>query len=258
MEDLSEKEQLDAMRTWWSENGSFVIGGIVVGVMIIYGVSEWRTTKANAEIAASSLYEQVMLAADDGDLDEAEAAAAELFNDFEASPYAAQAGLAMARIYMDNARDQDAAEVLKAIIDANPDKELALVGRYRLAKILLYQGNAEEVVGLLRNQPDSAFSARMSEILGDAYFELEQYAEAEAAYVSALNDNPQVPTIDTSLVQLKINDLPEVIDTDAQTDADEPSEAEAQPVESGDPIAEQPPADEATAETPAEGDSGIE
>lgn len=258
MEDQSEKEQLDAMRAWWSENGSFVIGGIVLGVIIIFGVTQWRNTIADAEIAASSLYEDLMLAADGGDLDEAEVVAAELFNEFEASPYAAQAGLAMARLYMDSARDQDAADALKRLIDANPDKELALVGRYRLAKILLYQGNAEEVVGLLRNQPDSAFSARMSEILGDAFFELEQYSEAEAAYLLALNDDPQVPTVDTSLLQLKINDLPGAIDADSQTDVDEPSTAEAQPVATGDTTADEPPADEATAETAAEGDSGNE
>jgi len=63
VEDLSEKEQLDAMRAWWSENGNYVIGGIVVGIIIIFGLNQYRSTVAEAEIAASTLYEEVMFAA---------------------------------------------------------------------------------------------------------------------------------------------------------------------------------------------------
>ncbi len=34
MDDLSEKEQLDLMRAGWSENGRYVIGGVVLVVVI--------------------------------------------------------------------------------------------------------------------------------------------------------------------------------------------------------------------------------
>lgn len=267
MEDLSEKEQLDAMRAWWSENGSYVIGGIAVGIIIIFGLNQYRSSIATAEVAASSLYEDVMFGAGTGNLDAASEAAAELFSDYNDSPYAAQARLAMARLYMDNARDQDAADQLTALIESNPDTELAMVGRLRLAKILLYQGKAEEVVGLVRDQLDNAFSARLNEVLGDAYVALEQYTEAEAAYIAALSDNPQVPTVDVSLIQLKINDLP-VIASDSETDMPEPAEADAtadqiDTTPEEEPSAEEPPTDESSedeppAEAPAEGESGNE
>lgn len=210
MEDLSEKEQLDAMRTWWSENGKYVIGGILVGVITIFGINQWRTTTAEAEIAASALYEDVMFGAGSGDLDLAIDAATKLFAEYNDTPYAAQSRLALARIYMDNARDQDAADVLAALIENNAGKEIALVARLRLGKILLYQGKAEEVIGLLGNQPAGAFSARFSELLGDAYVGLENFAQAEVAYRAALADTSQAATLDTALIQLKINDLPEV------------------------------------------------
>jgi predicted negative regulator of RcsB-dependent stress response len=35
VEDLSEKEQLEIMRTWWQENGRYVIGGIVLGTALL-------------------------------------------------------------------------------------------------------------------------------------------------------------------------------------------------------------------------------
>jgi len=244
VEDLSEKEQLDAMRAWWSENGKFVIGGILVGIVTIFGINQWRTTTADAEIAASTLYEDVMFGAGSGDLDVAVEAATKLFAEYDGTPYAAQSRLALARLYMDNARDQDAADVLSTLIDNNPGKEITLVARLRLGKILLYQGKAEEVVGLLSGQPDGAFSARYSELLGDAYVELEQYAEAEVAYMAALADPAQSQTLDTALIQLKINDLPEAAGGAA---AEELIEASAEAGTAGE-VPEEVPA----AELPAE------
>ena len=247
MEDLSEKEQLDAMRAWWSENGKFVIGGILVGIVTIFGINQWRTTTADAEIAASTLYEDVMFGAGSGDLDVAVEAATKLFAEYDGTPYAAQSRLALARLYMDNARDQDAADVLSTLIDNNPGKEIALVARLRLGKILLYQGKAEEVVGLLSGQPDGAFSARYSELLGDAYVELEQYAEAEVAYMAALADPAQSQTLDTALIQLKINDLPEAAGGAA---AEELIEGTAEDATAGE-VPEEVPAAELPAEDAA-------
>ena len=56
MEDLTEKEQLDAFRAWWAENGSYVIGGVVVGMLIIFGWNRWQTSIENREVAASALF----------------------------------------------------------------------------------------------------------------------------------------------------------------------------------------------------------
>lgn len=241
MEDLTEKEQLEALRTWWAENGNYVVGGIIVGVIIIFGWNRWQTGVAETEIAASSLYEDVMEAAGRGNLDNAATAAASLFRDYAKTPYAAQARLAMARMYMDSGRDQDAVDVLQPLVDADAKNELAQVARLRLAKILLYQDRAQEVVDLLKGMPESAFSSRFNEVLGDAYVALGSFTEAEAAYVAALNDNPLARTVDGSLIQLKINDLPIV---------DELAAAEPEVSDVEDAGDETPPAEGSDTETP--------
>jgi len=133
-----------------------------------------------------------------------------------------------------------------------------MVGRLRLAKILLYQGKAEEVVGLVGDQVDNAFSARLNEVLGDAYVSLAQYAEAEAAYIAALTDNPQAPTVDASLIQLKINDLPVIADVGSESDTAEPAEEDAAVDENDTVSTEEMPAEEPPAEAPAEDESGNE
>ena len=234
MEELSEKEQLDAMRSWWQENGRYVIGGVMLGVAMLVGWNQWRGGIAETETAASALYEDVMSATAVGNLDAASAAATELFADYAATIYAAQARLAMARLYMDKGRDQDAADVLRVLVESGGDNEIQLIGRLRLAKVLLYQDKAEEVVDLLQGQGEHAFAARYSEVLGDAFTALGSYAEAEAAYTAALIDDPAVRTVDSALIQLKINDLP------APTEVAVGIETEAEVIDATESVEETP------------------
>ncbi len=226
MEDQTEQEQLDAIRDWWKENGNYVIGGVLAGVIILFGWNRWQTSIADAETAASTLYEDILYAADLRLIDNAIGPAEELIANHSDSPYAAQARLAMARLYMDNSRDQDAADMLQGLVDSEPEKEITLLGRLRLAKIFLYQGKAEEALELVSDRSDSAFAARFSEVMGDAYHSLGEFEKAEAAYIVALNDDPTAPTVDTNFIQLKINDLPMPGEVAAAVEGESDSEAE--------------------------------
>ena len=255
MNDLSEKEQLEAMRAWWADNGNYVIAGVIVGIVTIFGWNRWQSTVANAEIEASTLYEEVLTATGRSNLDSALIAANRLYDDYGDTEYAAQARLAMARLYMDTGRDQDAADTLSELIDSNPGQEIALVARLRLAKIYLYQDRAQEVVDLVAGHTDSAFASRFNEVLGDAYVALGNYAEALAAYMAALNDNPAAPTVDPNLVQLKINDLPLLDDVSEQEAPGAGSAPDAEPAPGTEPEESPAPPDSAaeTDDAAAEG-----
>lgn len=215
MEDLSEKEQIEQMRAWWSEYGNYVIGGIVIGIGLMVGIGQFRSQNVSTQTEASALYETLFEAVADGKTNEAESVAADLYSNYESTIYPSQARLVMARHYMDKGRDQDAANALRAIVDADPDSELGLIARLRLAKVLLYQDKAQAVVDLLSNVTESAFAARYSEALGDAYVALGRFADARDAYFLAMADSATMPTVDRVLVQMKVDDLPDssVMDT---------------------------------------------
>lgn len=207
---LSEKEQLEQFRSWWSEYGAYVIGGIVIGAGMLFGMNYYQSTKLQAQLDASTAYEALIVMVVDGDLDEAEATANEIATLYGETSYVGQAGLAMARLYMDKNRDQDAADALKAVIDGNSSDELKHVARLRMARIYLYQDKAQEVVDLLATEDVAAFAAAYGEILGDAYTALGRIAEAQDAYQKVLMDSSSQSTIDQQLVQWKALDLPEV------------------------------------------------
>ena len=106
--------------------------------------------------------------------------------DYAATSYAPQAQLAMARLYMDKNRDQDAADALSGIIASDADEEIKHVARARLARGLLYQNKAQEVVDLLEGQESDAFAPTYKELLGDAYHALGRIEDAQAAYQAVM------------------------------------------------------------------------
>ena len=229
MDDLqSEKEQLEEMRAWWTEYGRYVIAGVVIAVGLLFGFNQYESSKLAAQVEASVLYESLTEHVADGDLDDAESVAEDLATNYANTAYAAQSNLAMAKLYMDKNRDQDAADVLNELLVMRGNKALKQVGRLRLARIFLYQDKAQEVVDLLADQDDEAFAALFAEVRGDAFAALGQVAAAGDEYRVALADTSQ--TINRGIVQMKLVDLPDAPDESVApepvvTEPEEPAEA---------------------------------
>ncbi len=212
MDDLqSEKEQLEEMRAWWSEYGRVVIAGIVIAVGGLIGYDQYTDNKLASQVEASELFETLVDHVVDGDLDDAEAVADELANNYADTSYAAQSRLTMARLYMDQNHDQDAVDVLNELLVMDGDEGLKNIGRLRLARVLLYQDKPQDVADLLAGADDAAFAGLTDELLGDAYTALGRYDDAGDAYRRALADPSPNPTIDRALVQMKLVDLPATV-----------------------------------------------
>ena len=206
MSDLDEKEQIEELRAWWKEYGNYVLLGAAVVVVGYFGINAWQNSVRDNEVAASMLYDSLAEAADADRLEDAESDAAQLRDGYAGSPYAAQAQLVLARLYMDRNRDEDAATALRELVAGSGNDELRHVGRTRLGRILLYQEKPQEVLDLLDGIDESGFAARYAELRGDAHAALGDVEAARAAYLDALAGNAE--TINTGFVQLKLLDLP--------------------------------------------------
>jgi predicted negative regulator of RcsB-dependent stress response len=235
----SEKEQLEEIRAWWAEYGRYIIAGVVLAVGLLFGYNQFQNSRLEAQVAASELYESLTVAVSDGSLEDAETIADELVTDYANTAYAHQSRLAMARLYMDKNRDEDAAEALRELVAMRGNRELRHIGRLRLARVLLYQDKAGEVVDLLAEQDEPAFNGLYAETLGDAYAALGRVEEATEAYQRALADTTQ--TVNRGLVQMKLVDLPEASAEAAPAGNSEPVvdlDAEPVPAPDAEPVAE--------------------
>jgi predicted negative regulator of RcsB-dependent stress response len=238
----SEKEQLDEMRAWWSEYGKVIILGIVIAVGGLIGWNSHKDSKLEAQVEASELFETLALHVTGGKLDDAESVADDLVTNYANTTYAAQSRLAMARLYMDQNRDQDAADTLNELLAMDANDELKNIARVRLAHVLLYQDKAQEVVDLLDGVSVGAFNSLYDEQRGDAFTALGQYENAGDAYRRALADPSPNPVVDRGLVQMKLIDLPATVVAEAAETAeateDEVAEEAAEEVAAEDGEAE--------------------
>ena len=217
MVDQSEQEQIEEIRAWWDEYGNYIIAGVVIGALLLFGWNYYKTSKANAEIAASVMYDELADHVAEGRVDEAERVSGDLDASYPDSAYAMQSKFAMARLYMDNNRDADAAAVLRELVDSNQSPSFAAVARLRLAKILHYQEKYDEVLALLDLEETPGFTARYAEARGDALVALGRFDDARGEYLVALADSGQ--TVDPTFLQLKMMDLPLSAAGSAETDA---------------------------------------
>jgi predicted negative regulator of RcsB-dependent stress response len=69
---LSEKEQIDRMRVWWSDYGFYVIGGVVLGAAILFGFNYYESAEIAAQEEASAMYDTLTANIADADLEAAE------------------------------------------------------------------------------------------------------------------------------------------------------------------------------------------
>lgn len=214
---LSEKEQIQYIRDWWRDNRMyiFIFGFVVIGS--VAGTNTWKASVINEQIAASSLYESLAVEISENNLESGELIAEEIYSEYSESIYADQARLAMAYFYMSQSRDEDAAEELRGLIESSENNEMILIAYMRLAKILLYQSKHQEVLDLLEGNLGHAFETKYSELIGDAYLGLEDYENAEFAYMNALKDTGSPQVIDAALLQMKINDLPQQNTVNSET-----------------------------------------
>ncbi len=202
---LSEKEQIERIRQWWGENAWYLIGGVVLGALVIFGVHEYRHRVDMRAEQAEALYSQVREAIDKDHVDAAAKLVEQLRKDYAASPYTDQAGLMLARSYLQTETSQ-AAKELRYVMEHSKDHELSLVARLRLARVLIYEKQYKDALNLLAVDKPGEFAAQISEIRGDAYVSLGDTDAARTAYSSALTA-PGADWLNRDFLQMKLGAL---------------------------------------------------
>jgi predicted negative regulator of RcsB-dependent stress response len=214
---LSEKEQIEEIRSWWRENGWYLIGGAILGISALLGWNRYGAYQDVQAESASALYVELRQAAADDAPGDARTLLAQLRESHPSSPYTDQAGLLVAVLRMRAGQMNGAADELRYVVDGTQDPELALIARLRLARILLHQELFDEALAVLDVDPGS-FSARYNEVRGDIYVATGNSVSAQMAYNAALTAQ-ESDLVDRNLVQMKLEDLPiaEVVTTEETT-----------------------------------------
>jgi len=212
----TEEEQIEAIKKWWSENGTSLILSVVV---VAGGWLGWNAYQDNVRAtgeAASAVYSQLVEkvaqpAAEQTDAVKAEmiALAEQLQKDYSSTVYSQFGGLFLARFAADNGDFDTAAKELEAVIAVADEGPVKLTAQVRLANILVQLDKNDEALALIPAQPDKSYAAQFNEVKGDALFRKGDMAAARDASVTA-KSAAQEAGINTQLLQRKIDNLTSV------------------------------------------------
>jgi predicted negative regulator of RcsB-dependent stress response len=203
---LSEKEQWERVTRWLRENGAWIVAGVVLGAVGIAGWQWWQAHVDSVSGQASAKYEQMISDLNKGDRTGALILLADLERDYSSTPYADQARLAVARVYVESNELDKASTELQAVSQHSKDKQLALVARLRFARVLIAQKKPDDALTSLDGVDPGAFEALFHEVRGDAEFAKGNKAAALTEYRTARTKDAGGGS-DTSLLDLKIADL---------------------------------------------------
>jgi predicted negative regulator of RcsB-dependent stress response len=227
---LTDRDQEEALRNWWRENWTWILGGVVLGVALLAGWQYMKTRDANNAEAAAKLYSDFRGSLDRNELDAANRSLATLAADYEKSPYTQQSRLLLAKKQVEAGKLDEALPLLQAVVDNSPDQELAWVARLRVARVLIQQGKHDDALKLLDVDKAGAFAPQVREIRGDAQVAKGNADAARAEYAAALAANIDPKTermIDRNILQMKLQDVGG--DKSAPAAPTQPAPAEGQP-----------------------------
>jgi len=210
----TEEQQVQAIKQWFKANGSQLLTGIVLALLVVFGWKFWQQSQIDSGEAASLVYKNMMeaseLAFNNQDTEEnlvtAGHLANELIDEHRGSQYAHFAALTLAKIAVINADYVEAEEQLNWIITQRPDKPLLYVAQLRLARVLAEQGEVERGLSVVDKDVPSSMKSSFEEVKGDLYLMLGDENKARSAYqksVQAASDSGRPSTT----IQIKLDDL---------------------------------------------------
>jgi predicted negative regulator of RcsB-dependent stress response len=187
----SEKEQVEALKKWWKDNGSSVITGILLGLSVLLGGKAWFGYQETQALSASNVYTQMMSASGAGDSQQVQAMANQLITKYSNSAYAPLAALLLARQAVEDDQLGAAQSQLQWALDNAKSSEIKHTARVRLARILIDQQKYAEVDKLMASLGDTGpYSYLYTELKGDLALAQGRQAQAAEAYQQALEQMP--------------------------------------------------------------------
>jgi tetratricopeptide (TPR) repeat protein len=113
-------------------------------------------------------------------------------------PKDTESDLWLVRLYRMTGETSKAENILRELLRQNPNDEGVIE---QAAQLMLDHGRAQEAVTLLKDKTARAPSGRLSDLLGDAYTQLHDFANAEIAYTKAVDVEPEEPGHHRGLAQ---------------------------------------------------------
>ena len=204
---LQEEEQLDAIKQWWQENRTSIIGAVVLALGGSFGWSQYQDYTAENAIAAADAYDAILIEREAGEsADQLAALAQSIREDNGSVAFAEFAALQVAAAAAEEGEFELAkAELEKVMAGVELDSTLGQLVQLRLAKVKAALGQEEEAIAILELGSDS-FPVSYAQVLGDLHLAAGREAAALEAYQTAQTASLALGG-QSGLIDLKVSGL---------------------------------------------------
>jgi len=218
----TDEEQVEALKSWWAENGKSIALGVLVAIAAVFGWQGWEkqqeTRLAEASASYQSLLEADSAAESDGTkVTTARHLAESLKSDYPGTTYAIFGAMYKAKYAAQNSQWDEAETELRWVLEQKPSDPMLLQAKVRLAHVLLAQKRYEDAQQVLAGSELGSYAALIAETRGDILLAQGDKSGALAAYEQA---KAELASLDNAspnpLLDMKINDLQQVQDGAAE------------------------------------------
>lgn len=206
--DLQEQEQIDALKGWWKENSTRLLGVLLAVTVAFGGWRGWQYYQHQQSGEAATLYAGFIKQLESGDAKRVNDAAAAVMNNYSSTSYATRAALLAAQVNEQGIDVARAKTQLQWVIDHAGEASLKEVARLRLAAVLLDEKNYDGALKLLEAKHPAPFDGLYADLKGDVLSAQGKVAEAKAAYQLAY-DKVDAKSAYRNLIQMKMDALGE-------------------------------------------------
>ena len=223
----TEEEQVESIKKWWSDNSRSIIFGVGLGLVAIFSWQSWKDWTHQQTVEASDIYQQITQASKDQKIDTALVLATELETSYSGTPYAALAGLQKAKAQNEQGDRDGAIVTLEKVAAEAANNSIQHIARTRALRLRLAAQQLQAVIdsidSIINEQGGlnpGEFIGQYEVLRGDAYRLLGDSEKARQSYTVAL----RTATLDSRLLQLKLDDLGPPVASFASDTMSQPSE----------------------------------
>ncbi len=182
----TDQEDVERLKRWWQENGTSLVGGVVVGLALLLGWQQWNHYVDQQGMASSQYFEQLQGALMRKQFDKAVLAGEHLVERYGSTVYAAHGVLALAAWEMEQGELAAARERYHWVLEQSQFDSAKELARLGIVRSHLAESNPALALQQMEQEPITLYHAHFSELRGDALRQQGAIEAAQGAYVEAL------------------------------------------------------------------------
>jgi predicted negative regulator of RcsB-dependent stress response len=204
--DTQEQEQVDAFKSWWKDNGKWLLIALAVAASGFAATHGWQLYKEKKLDEASTLYAELDKQLASKDPKRINDAGQAVIDKFGSTAYAPRAALQAAQVNIQNNDLVRAKSQLEWVIKHADETGLQNVARLKLASLLLDEKNYADALKLLDEKHADSFVGLYADLKGDVLNAQGKADEARLSYQLAFNKTDAKSNY-RKLIQMKLDAL---------------------------------------------------